>query len=531
MGRRKRLKLHPWQKDVTLETIKEFKRVKKILWAINCRLGKTIMACDLACDFAKQGLRVLISAYNKNEIKMGWVEKIYKNNLIPPELLQVVISKSDLKKESAKYPGVNFVTRNNLDKAKPISIILPQSVNPGDVGKVDLSIVDEAHEYLEVRVLKKVRDRQVEEYGKLKKILKRATRKNTCTLGLSGTAQDLVRKSMFSKNTHYIVRDAVFAIKKGMVLPFAVSMEYFDYNIKESEYNKNGNLKKDALKSLNSKILHKDRLREILKKVPKRYKTLVIVPHGKKMVKPMASFIESIYGANSVVTNTYKDTATVRNKSESIFENDPRCKFLVVELMCGTGWDFPRLDCVVDLSFTRNIKLIMQRIFRPCTPDMLSNGKSRKKKPIYFYSCSNNKDPYFFQRLILKGYNYMTEEGIRNPELAETKNLYAKSLEKVTGSNSVEIPADLFMKHYKKGVPRVSNNNRWTTPFTGEFIPWDEHLTRLLLAKNLLQTPKVKRTLNKAQVRINEVKLKLSDYALTTRAESILEEELNKAGF
>jgi len=531
MGRRKKLNLYPWQKKITKETISKFKEIKKILWAINCRLGKTIMACDMACDLGKLDYRILISAFNKNEIKMGWVDKIFKNNLIPPELLQVVVSKSDLKKVQKDYPGVNFVTRKNIDKTKPITIILPQSVEPGDVGKVDFIIIDEAHEYLEVRVLT---DAQKIEDGKLKKIIKRASRKNTCMLGLSGTAHELTQKGIFSKNTHLIVRDAVFAIKQEMVLPFAVSLEYFDYNIKESEYNKKGNLKRDALKSLNSKILHKDRLKEVLKKIPKKYKTLVIVPHGKRMVKPMASFIESIYGPNTVVTKTYHDTTDMKKKTEKLFEKHPNCKFLVVEMMCGTGWDFPRLDCVVDLSLTRNVKLIMQRIFRPCTPDVLSNGKSRKKKPMYFYACSNNKDPYFFQRLILEGYNYMTEEGIRNPELAKKSNLYKKSLERVVGSNSVEIPADTFMGYYEKGIPRVRNNRACITPFRGVFIPWHLLMHQILKNKGIFQlteTDEIKEMLNSARARIHKTSKHATEYGMTAIAGSILEEELEKAGF
>lgn len=528
MRRKRKINLYPWQKDIVKETIEKFKENKKILWAINCRLGKTIMACDAACSLAKIGYRILISAFNKNEIKMGWVDKIFNNNLIPPELLQVVVSKSDIYKVNKDYPGVNFVTRRNIDKTKPITIILPQSVEPGDIGIVDFIFIDEAHEYLEVRVMTEA---QKIEDGKLKKIIKIASRRNTKVLGLSGTAHELTQKGIFSMNTHMIVRDAVFAIKKGMVLPFAVSLEYFNYNIKESEYNKRGNLKKFALKSLKSKILHKDRLRVILNKIPKDYKTLVIVPPGKGMVKPMASFIESIYGPNIVVTKTYHDSTDMKKKTEKLFEKHPNCKFLVVEMMCGTGWDFPRLDCVVDLSFTRNVRLIIQRIFRPCSPDKLPNGKPRKKKPIYYYACSNEKDPYFFQRLILRGYNYMTEEGIRNPELAETKNLYSRRLEKAIGSDSVEIPAELFLKHYEKGLPRISNSNDWVTPFTGEFIPWQEHLHKILSSKNLYENPEVKKTLNSAQIRINEVKMKLSEYALTSRAGCILEEELEKAGF
>ena len=94
-------------------------------------------------------------------------------------------------------------------------------------------------------------------------------------------------------------------------------------------------------------------------------------------------------------------------EAENAFRYDPSVKFMVVVAMSGIGWNFDKLDCVLDLTFTRNINLLIQRISRLCRI-------RRGKKPKFIMCADNSREPYDAHMVIGEALALMREDGIRN---------------------------------------------------------------------------------------------------------------------
>ena len=83
---------------------------------------------------------------------------------------------------------------------------------------------------------------------------------------------------------------------------------------------------------------------------------------------------------------------------------------MVVINMCGTGWDFPALDNVVDLTFTKNPKLIIHRLSRAIRK---YRGKKISK---YIYCADQSKKEAEVVFYICRALELTTKEGIEIPK-------------------------------------------------------------------------------------------------------------------
>jgi hypothetical protein len=76
--------------------------------------------------------------------------------------------------------------------------------------------------------------------------------------------------------------------------------------------------------------------------------------------------------------------------------------------MCGTGWDYPGLTNVVDLTFTSNPKLIIHRMSRT------TRKFPGKQKGFYVYCADQSKKDGKSVYYLTRALELMTEKGIRD---------------------------------------------------------------------------------------------------------------------
>jgi hypothetical protein len=96
-------------------------------------------------------------------------------------------------------------------------------------------------------------------------------------------------------------------------------------------------------------------------------------------------------------------------KNEDMFRSkNSKTNFMVVIDKCGTGWDFKDLNNVVDLTFTRNPKVIIQRFAR--TIRLPDNGTKPISKYIYCYD--QTRSTMRVRADLGSALAYMTERGI-----------------------------------------------------------------------------------------------------------------------
>lgn len=110
-------------------------------------------------------------------------------------------------------------------------------------------------------------------------------------------------------------------------------------------------------------------------------KTLIVVPRGDNIWKETYDFINKHFPCQ-VVAKTSHQSAEEIESAESEFRNNKNVRFMVVVDMCGTGWNYKPLEMIIDLTFTKNLKVLIQRLSRLCR---LHKGKEPKHISINDY--------------------------------------------------------------------------------------------------------------------------------------------------
>lgn len=413
----------PYQTSIVKEILSKLSKrgVKKVGAFVSCGLGKTHIGCELARIWAAEGKRVLISAYALSEIRDNWFEAVAEYGLINLGDLQVVVPAGKLGLYQKRYPGVFFAKASDLCEKRKVIITLPQSVKKIPF-PVDRVLVDEAHEHYQVK--------SKNGRGRLESIIGSCLSKRGKIVAMTGTGFELVESGDFSlrkKDVEYVVRDMPFAIETGKVMPVEIHMEFFEFPLKSSCYTKSGDLKKSGAKEVakglslsgkgrmvaKSKTAKRLQIEELLDSLAPSKKTLVIVPAGDEINLSVQSKINAYMRKNHglqscAVVKTSRQSEAANERAEREFRNNPNVKFMVAVSMCGTGWDFPRLENVVDLSFTRNKKVIIQRMSRACR-------HHKGKRPRYYFCSDQRAHPADVPVLLAQAVNLTTEEGMLNP--------------------------------------------------------------------------------------------------------------------
>jgi len=403
-------KLRDYQEKILTEIIEKFKTRSKGLLSACCRTGKTIISLFLVRHYIKQGKRVAVCTYNKKEIRSQWISSILKSKIIPANSFQVVCAARDI----ADYieAGIPAVSNGNVYNKKPVTLFIPQSISEdNNMGKFDYIIIDEAHEHLDV-------DKKLSKVQQLKTIIKKYSKKTTKILGLSGTGFELLKKGSFfedSPQTFTVIYDMPEALNQGIITDCDISVEYFNFTLKNEFYKSNEINKKgvDYLKTninargkrlLKSAPLKATKLKEVLDKA--HGKTLVIVPQ--KMEEHITNLINLLKGPDSAVSKTSRLSADEQRKNEAQFKNSPITNYMVVIRMCGVGWDYPELETVIDLTFTKSPKALIQWMSRVLT----NHDIKTKKIPKYIYCADQSKSEFEARYYIHVALYLTTKEGI-----------------------------------------------------------------------------------------------------------------------
>jgi superfamily II DNA or RNA helicase len=360
-----------------------FNKNNRVLLYALCGVGKTILALSVIEDIVKSGKRVAVSTYGRAEIRKHWYEKIknYSSDLLKD--LQIVCSKEDAVKLNKLK--IHAVSNGEVSDTKLFTIFIPQTINPDSnttvnsidpnskLGKFDYIIIDEAHEFLET-------SRADNEDGRLKRIINTYSHKKTKYLGLTGTGFELIQEGKFFHKSELVIYDVVDALGDKAIVNCESSVEYFKFTLPSDCYNSSEELtargakridnffRKDGLNNKGKNLLKKrsffsKKIESLLGEIKKGEKVLVILPKGLNCIEGIANTISMCDKGAAVIKNSKIDK-NLRDSNEEEFKNSPKTNFLLVVDMCGTGWDFPKLDVVIDLTFTRNPKVMIQRLAR-----------------------------------------------------------------------------------------------------------------------------------------------------------------------
>jgi superfamily II DNA or RNA helicase len=379
------------------ESLEALKSKNKLGLFLAPGLGKTVIALRIIRKYINQGKRVAVSAFNRNEIKDHWVSEIVDHGLFEPKEYQVIMSTSGLNNFDALPSVVNTVNVSKIVKATPLTIFIPQTVSHNDIGKFDLIVVDEAHQILDV------------EEGLLQNIIDQSSKKNTKLIGLTGTGHNLLTGTTFSKDdpdVSIIIRDVPFAIEGKRIMPVDLDLCYFDFKLTKECYNQGGDITEKGKQVLKSNLCMSRKLLTVLDQIKDQNKTLIICPAGTPTNQIVHKMLNARQAGSAVLKSSYNSRVS-NEEAEYGFRYDPKVKFLVVVAMCGTGWNYSELDCVVDLTFTRNVSLMIQRISRACR-------YHQGKKPRYVYCADNSRPDYDSHLLIGEALALMRKDGIQN---------------------------------------------------------------------------------------------------------------------
>jgi superfamily II DNA or RNA helicase len=401
--KKSKFKLRDYQEPIRNEILSALKTKKRVLACANCGLGKTAIGLSIANHYANKGLRVAIVTYSRNEIKEHWLQENDLHKIISWDKIQVVNGLGN-----AVIPSVKVVKTDQIDKKMTITLFIPQSLssNPSALGNIDLFIVDEAHEYLEVG------DNEENE-GLLLRIIKNSPKAKI--LGLTGSGHELVDGNIFNKtddDVEILVYDTGYAFKYDAILPVEIDISYFKFDLTPACFDSKGDLNKTGRKVVKANACRNKKIEDIISTYcSNNQKTLVIVPSGDEIYQEAYEYINQLH-PGQVVVKTSHASPEENQEAENQFRNNDNVNFMIVISMCNIGWNFDRLENVIDLTFTRNEKVVIQRLSRLCR-------KYPNKKPNYVYCADQSKNPDLIQTFISTVLERMTKFGILNPEINE----------------------------------------------------------------------------------------------------------------
>ncbi len=260
---------------------------------------------------------------------------------------------------------------HELSKTKNVVITIPQTLKHcKSIEKIDLIIVDEAHEFYFAENKKRNNNE-----GMVKSIIKKSGAKKQ--LLLTGTPSEFVL------NKFHIIPVALNTVyNEGRVSEFYVKLASSNYNFEYDDFNRNCELNSekrfkcsDTEKTLNNlikKIVEylKSLDHEFINLIPewlptlKRLKKTMIVCKSQPQAKQVQKYFEKI-GVNSVlsISDTDDDTSEIKR-----FKIDNDILVLIVVGRGVLGFNYPELVNIVDLKMSHNLNVVYQLLCRIARP-------------------------------------------------------------------------------------------------------------------------------------------------------------------
>lgn len=388
------MKLYNQQERVVREIVRNFRKEKTQCLAWYTGSGKTNIYIAICEQMLKKNPKAMIgvSAYLTTEIR----DQIYQRFCQFGMADRTFVIDSPVKQEK----GSNIIVFN------------PQGMVT-DIPNVtfDLLIIDEAHVGTD------------EHCVMLKKIMAKTCNKKTRLLLGSATPWDTLALKEF-RDAKIYKRSLDQGLKDGLITDFNFVAEEAMIDFMDEEFNRRGDLKAEVIqkkmKVLKSTCIGK--MNHIIKKYDKQLgdKVVVICPPGNasEIASSMAkefgglAFLQRKSGLHKrdrgIDTREIEDTAGNLAK----FQEDADVRFLFVVNKCQTGFDYKEMTSVVDMTMTRNVKLLMQRTGRIAR----KNGNVEKN---YFYVYDRALGPERLEWLIMT----MVDLSMGNFDDIQTKTL------------------------------------------------------------------------------------------------------------
>lgn len=357
------MKLYKFQTEGLMEISEAFKKSNSVCLAWYTGAGKTNVfseMCRILID-ADPNVRIGISAYLTTEVRDQIFDRLEKFGL----------------KDKAQV--IHYTRPINLKKN--ISVFNPQAVYRKMPNiKFDYLIVDESHVGLETNSLM------------LKKIISKLCKKSAKMLFVSATPWDFLALDKY-KDMPVLKRPLDAGIADGLITDFRFHAEEAKITFTKKDFNREGDLKAASVMT-NMSILKSacvGKMKYIIKTYDKDLgeKVLVICPPG-NLSEIARTLSEEIGGLAFIQNNKYLSSVEHWiDTSDSLekFKNDEKTRFLFVTNKCQVGFDMKSLSSVIDLTMTRNIKVLAQR----CGRIARKNGTDQKHY-FYVYDQSVMKD-------------------------------------------------------------------------------------------------------------------------------------------
>jgi superfamily II DNA or RNA helicase len=372
------IEIFEWFKECLNPALKN--KILRFIINAMCGVGKTHIAQLIIYYFLVQGKRVLFLTYTRNELREQTYKRCMEDGIIPKEYIGIF--KTD-KKEIEKF----------------LIITIPQTIrNFLFPYKFDLIIIDEAHEYLETKDKKSAQT--------LKKIIALNSHKNTVIIGLTGTAFEIMLEGKFfdikNDQVAYKIYDSLMALEDGIISNININAIYVNFELKNEAYKKDGELSSIGQEVLKDKLINALKANKLIPTLSG--KTLMICAKISD-AESLSAYINSTFGNGKTISLCKTSNQDDLFGIDLEFKNHPGIQFLIVVGMCGVGWDFPGLMNVVDLTFTINPKLIIQRFSRAVR-------KCEGKEPNYYYVADERKTPLMVRNLLFHALYLTTKKGI-----------------------------------------------------------------------------------------------------------------------
>ena len=342
-------KLRPDQKTIKNEILDVFEHDERVVLGAVTGFGKTIVAWDIIRTLARQNKRVLVLTHGRIDIRDNFRTSI------------------------ARLPNACVI---NSSKDIPASrnaqsvIAIPQTIgySGSSMGKIDMVIVDEAHQFYDGRVEQRILQKLKAENKDLKQLLLTATHYRF-------------------KNVPKILYSRERALESNHIANASISMLEIPCRLTASDFTPAKELKGSL--NIDSKI--EQSMDIVMNTIGDNPRKSIMITHSIDAADFVCNVLKRRYN-----TSVGKSHSECDKRSEEVerFKQDNSLKLLVVVNRANLGFDCPRLQYVIDLTMSRNVERIEQMFGR-----LLRKYKNTKKNYIKAYS----QDDITYYQTIMSG--------------------------------------------------------------------------------------------------------------------------------
>lgn len=316
----KKFVLREYQKRLFNETIKSLSSEVPTVLSAAPSSGKTFMASEVVNKYFKDGMRSLVLAHGTTVLKTQFYNSFL--NYFP-----------ELSNEVCAVPSKQA-------KKHSVLIGIPQGIKGSvkDLGKIDLLVVDEAHEFFFADTVQKI---------------VRAL-KPKAILCLTGTPSKFVYENKKCANSYNIVVLPLSEVPEENIADTKICVRPINSKISYSDFNDENDVNSKYSKDHSSNFV-----KECLSDVSHKMYPLLIAARDVKQAHVVRSTLANL-GHKVGLSTAEDDFESVRIEQFKRGEID----ILVVVRRGILGFDMPEMKTVIDMTLSRNINRMYQLFAR-----------------------------------------------------------------------------------------------------------------------------------------------------------------------